>query len=354
MTDGVYIKGTGVISPQKTFNNGILEEGFVHYTGNRFACIEPDYALYIDPRQIRRMSRIIRMSVASSIVAMKNAGIEKPEAVIVGTAFGCLDDTYAFLSKLVQFKEDMLSPTAFIHSTHNTIAAQIALHYKCYGYNSTYVHRSVSFESALADAFMLLEEGETGNVLVGGADEIIDAGFTIMDRLRLFKKTEELTATNLYESNSTGSVAGEGAAFFSLVNTYSPGCQAKVKAVESWSNIGADQVKNNIFKLLKNHGIDSPSVVLAGFNGDTKEDEITSMLTTEFSKNSVVTGFKHLCGDYGTSSSFALWMATKMLSRQLLAGVRGFENIKALPIKSVLIYNQLGNIHHSVILLESC
>jgi 3-oxoacyl-(acyl-carrier-protein) synthase len=111
----MYIKATGNISPQKTFGHQPLAEP-VAYTGNRLACIEPDYKEFIDPKQIRRMSRIIRMGVAAAMECLQEAGVKVPDAIVTGTAYGCLEDTNSFLSKMVEFNEELLTPTAFIHS----------------------------------------------------------------------------------------------------------------------------------------------------------------------------------------------------------------------------------------------
>jgi 3-oxoacyl-[acyl-carrier-protein] synthase II len=353
MIKGAYIKGTCSISAQETFNNSVLLQGFSNLEGNRWPCIEPDYSSYIDAKQIRRMSRIIRMSVASSMIALKQAAIEKPDAVIVGTAFGCLGDTYSFLSKLVQYKEDMLSPTAFIHSTHNTIASQIALHYKCYGYNSTYVHRNNSYESALSDALLMIENNEVQNVLVGGSDETIDAGFTIMNRMGFFKQPTDVNSGNLFNENNSGTVAGEGCSFFALTNDPSKNCIAKISAVASWSFESIDQVKENIDNLLTENSIDSPSIVLTGYNGSGSELRYEEAFTNRM-KLSRIIKFKHLCGEYGTSSAFATWLASQMLQHQYTLDGFEFKKNTSEKIKSILIYNQTSHIHHSVILLEAC
>ena len=120
----MYIRATGNISPQKTFGHQPLVEA-VEYTGNRLTCIEPDYKNFIDPKQIRRMSRIIRMGVAAAMECLQEAAVKAPDAIVTGTAYGCLEDTNSFLSKMVEFNEELLTPTAFIQSTHNTIGAQI-------------------------------------------------------------------------------------------------------------------------------------------------------------------------------------------------------------------------------------
>ena len=83
----MYVRATGNISPQKTFGHQPLDE-VVSYTGNRLACIEPDYKSFIDPKQIRRMSRIIRMGVAAAMECLQEAGVKVPDAIVTGTAYG--------------------------------------------------------------------------------------------------------------------------------------------------------------------------------------------------------------------------------------------------------------------------
>ena len=100
------------------------------------------------------MSRIIKMGVRR-MECLKEAGVENPGAIITGTAYGCLADTESFLTKMVENKEELLTPTAFIQSTHNTVGAQIALMLKCHNYNNTFVHRGFSFENALLDAIII-------------------------------------------------------------------------------------------------------------------------------------------------------------------------------------------------------
>ena len=186
----MYIRATGNISPQKTFGHQPLVDSPVVYTGNRLACIEPDYKEFIDPKQIRRMSRIIRMGVAAAMECLQEAGVKVPDAIITGTAYGCLEDTNSFLSKMVEFNEELLTPTAFIQSTHNTIGAQIGLMLQCNNYNNAFVHRGFSFESALLDGMLLLKENEAANVLVGAIDEITNTSHSILNRMGLYKQEQ--------------------------------------------------------------------------------------------------------------------------------------------------------------------
>ena len=94
---------------------------------------------------------------------------------------------------MIRNKEEFLTPTSFIQSTHNTVGAQIALLLKCHGYNFAYVHRGLSFESALTDAMMRLEQGHAENILTGGIDEITGDSFAIMQRLGHWKRKPVLS-----------------------------------------------------------------------------------------------------------------------------------------------------------------
>ena len=184
----MFIRATGNISPQKTFGHPPFLTKAVEFSGNRLSCTEPEYKNIIDVKLIRRMSRIIRMGVAAATECLHEAGVVKPDAIVTGTAYGCLDDTGSFITRMVEFNEELLTPTAFIQSTHNTIGAQIGLMLQCNNYNNAFVHRGFSFESALMDAMMLLKENAAQNVLVGAVDEITTISHTILNRMGLYKQ----------------------------------------------------------------------------------------------------------------------------------------------------------------------
>ena len=94
-----FIRATGNISPQQSFGHGPLLQQIVTQTGNRLHCTEPDYLNYIDAKAIRRMSRIIKMGVAAAMECLQEAAVQNPDAIVMGTAYGCLDDTGIFLKK---------------------------------------------------------------------------------------------------------------------------------------------------------------------------------------------------------------------------------------------------------------
>src|ERR1700753_1685009 len=130
----MYIRSAACISAQKTFGDADLLTEPVAYNDMRLRAIEPDYSAYIDPKQIRRMSHVIKMGVAAARECLQQGDTALPDAIITGTAYGCLEDTVSFLTRMIEMNEELLPPTAFIQSTQNTVAAQIALMPQCQAY----------------------------------------------------------------------------------------------------------------------------------------------------------------------------------------------------------------------------
>ena len=117
------------------------------------------------------MSKILKRTVCTSIDALNKSGIDHPDAIITGTGMGCMENSEKFLIDLSRYGESCLKPTLFMQSTHNTISSLIAIILKCYGYNNTYSHKGISFESALLDAWMQIRSGMIRNALIGAHDE---------------------------------------------------------------------------------------------------------------------------------------------------------------------------------------
>lgn len=163
---------------------------------------EPDYTGIITPMQLRRMSKAVRLGIYTGKKCLEQAGVERPDAIVVGTAMGCLHDTEFFLGKMISQDEQMLTPTSFIQSTHNTVSGQIALLLGCNGHNLTFVQRGHSFAHALLDAHLYLTDHPEHTVLVGGLDELSPGSQKVWEAFRVNDRSQNSTA------------AAEGAAFF--------------------------------------------------------------------------------------------------------------------------------------------
>ena len=348
----IYIRSSSCISPQNTFNNEGFLTDIVEYTGTRLKAIEPDYKEFIDPKQIRRMSHVIKMGVAAAKDCLNQGKKEMPDAIITGTAFGCLEDTVNFLIRIVEQDEELLPPTAFIQSTHNTVTAQVALMLKCHGYNNTFVHKGISFESALFDAIMLLNEQEADNILVGGTEEMVDASFKVLTRLGLYKR-QPVSNLELYAEESRGTLGGEGAVFFLLTDKVSSDNMAELTAIKTLYK--SKNIEQSIIAFLTENAlkIDDIDLVITGRNGDTRNDELYKNLGNTLFRSSSLANYKHLCGDYSTSSSFALWLAANIVKKGVVPEVAIEKNISSTAPKRILVYNHYQNKYHSLMLVSA-
>ena len=126
---------------------------------------------FVSAGEARRMGKLLKAATITSLKALKEAGIETPDAIITATAFGMLETSEKFLVDMLENGEETLSPTLFMQSTHNTIGSAIAIRTKCHGYNMTYSQGSDSLEWAMRDARRLIETGKARTVLVGCHDE---------------------------------------------------------------------------------------------------------------------------------------------------------------------------------------
>lgn len=315
-------------------------------------CIEPDYKKYLDPMLARRMSRLIKMGITSARLCMNDAGITMPDAIITGTGLGSVEDTEKILGTIHQ-DELPLNPTPFIQSTYNTISSQIAIHLKCHGYNSTYVHRSFSFESGLLDALMQLEENDAVNVLVGGIDEMSMNHLSLIRRLGHWKMGPE-NSLAILKSQTKGALAGEGSGFFILSPEKNERSYSRILAVKTvYKPESTGEIQKEIHTIITSSGMkmDEIDIFLTGINGDQEFDPIYYSVTDNLFPGKTLAYFKHLCGEYLTSTAFALWVAANILKRQVIPQVLTISDKGLANIRNILIYNQYRNVHHSLILV---
>lgn len=302
----IYIRHTASIHPQGNPENRPYLP----------AC-EPDYKRVITNATLRRrMSRIVKMGVACGLECIDDIASEKIHGIITATGLGCLADTEKFLNTLIENEERMLNPTPFIQSTFNTIGAQIALFRQIHAYNMTYVHRGLSFESALLDAMLKIWEGAE-NILVGAMDEITESSYIIQQRLGLLKEIQ----------------AGEGAQFFLLSRDASEQPLAEIRAVETFAGQQtAEEINTRIVSFLQQNGLETQDIhrLITGMNEPAQ--------TVLFPK-SIHLSFKDECGEYPTASAYAMWKAVK-------------EAQQCTETTNILIYNHHHSINHSLILIR--
>lgn len=358
----IFINGLGSVSPQKTSGKKPFPFEPVSFSENQLRCADPGYREFIPADQIRRMGRIIKMGITASKLCLSDAmdiageanltGNLVPDAIITGTGLGCLEDSEKFLATMIRNKEEFLTPTSFIQSTHNTVAGQIALLLKCHGYNFTFVHRGISFESALIDSMMQIRMLNATNVLCGGLDELTPAYFSITSRMRHWKKNP-VDNLNLFDDHRSGSIAGEGASFFFLSGDHHKDSYAELKGVTTlFKPPSAASIGNALNLFLQTHGLAPADIdlVISGRNGDPGSDTVyNSVLKKDLGFTSIA-GYKHLSGEYHTSSAFAVWLASQIIKNQTIPDYI-LQGTLPKNIFNILIYNHYLNLNHAFILI---
>lgn len=354
MKHGAFINGIGAVTTQGVWRPAIFSEACVldnAITGAK----HPRYKGLIPPAVLRRMSRGIKMGIYAAQQALHDASVTMPGAVITGTGWGCSEDSDKFLRKLWENDEQFLTPTSFVQSTHNTVAAQIALHLQCRGSNVTYVQGAVSFESALLDAFLQLTAGEVEHVLLGGVDEVAEQTYAFLQAIGYIKADG---ARETVKNNKTAGVNyAEAAHFFTMSQYKTSSTYAEVVDV-AWENeMDVVDISTFIsdFLRMNNLGMDDIDAAILGYNGD-ETDHAYYTAAQDVLPRAEALYYKHLSGQFDTCSAFSLAVAAFVLKQQVVPPVLCWEDkvLRVADYKNVLLYNQYRGKDHSLILVRKC
>ncbi|MBS1584783.1 MAG: beta-ketoacyl synthase chain length factor [Bacteroidetes bacterium] len=355
MSKAMYIKAASCISPQHSYGEGPMLEPLMSSDTGMLHVVEQDYRKYISPVAIRRMSRLLKMSITAGMQCLADAGVQ-PDAIITGTGRGSVSDMEHFLSDMITLKEEALNPTYFIQSTYNSVNGWLALQTKCTKYNETFVHRGLSFELALLDAQLTLNEAnDTQNILAGGFDEMTDYYHVVKGKIGYWKKEQIDSLELLQHGNTDGTIGGEGASFFVLSNDKG-NARAAIAALKVLHKPGVAEMQNAINEMLEQNGLvaNDIDVVLSGMNGDAKQKKLFEAGTGMFGDGATVCAYKHLCGDFDTASGFGLWLANKIVSEQNIPTVTIQSGVRSDAIDKLLMVNHTITGDASLILLNSC
>lgn len=347
-----YINGIGCVSAQKS--EGDFGSAFqVNEKANILPLEKPEYKDYFSPIAARRMSKAVKNGIVASTVAMKEANLEMPGAIITGTGMGCIEDSDKFLKAILDNNEEFLTPTSFIQSTHNTVAAQIALGLECKAYNFTYVNAAVSFESALIDGKLQIEESEANAVLIGGIDEMTDYTASLFKLAGFIKKDEE-GHFEMLNSKTPGTVFGEGATFFVLENETSASTYAELRDVEIINEIAIEYLEAKVCEFLKQNALAVADIdlLITGLNGDMAFDDYYDVLRDGEFTNVPQAYYKHLSGEFNTASAFGLYVGANIIKSQQLPEILRANNQTKSEYRNILLYNQYRGIDHSFTLIS--
>lgn len=332
-TNKVYINSVKQISTQKPltdewFDNSIL------YNEQYVRAIDAEYKQYFTPNEARRLGKILKRALLASREVLKESGITNPDAIITGTGLGCIENTEIFLEKLVYEGEELLNPTHFMQSTHNTISSLIAIDTKSHGYNSTYAHKGISFECALQDAFLQMQSGKIRTALVGAYDEITPAYFTLLKKAGFFGKPNQ-------------TFAGEASVAMMLSSEKTENTLCEIETVEK-----IYCKKETLYvKSLKSTDID---FIMVGTNGVEENDKIYFENCAKLFPGIPLLQYKNIFGESYSASALGVYAAAVCLMKGKISEhlFTGAGNIQSKPRK-IMCYNHSEDKNHTFLLLSS-
>lgn len=331
-TTPIYVLSAKQISVQQPLCEDWMTQPIVYQQPfNR--SIDPSFKDYISPIEARRMGKILKRAIATSKEAIKASGLESVDAIITGTGYGCIENTEFFLDALSKDGEQMLSPTYFMQSTHNTISSLVAIQTKNHGYNVTYAHKGISFDSALQDAVLQMRLGKINSALIGGHDELTETFYRILKKGGMMGQDDEM--------------CGE-AAVSVVLGTKNDDYLCKLVNFKILHKPTLEKLK----AVAKDFQAD---YILTGISGNHKSDEAYFAETKELFSNAKLLKYKHIFGESFTSSGIGIYVAAQCLKAGMIPAhlfVNPSEISDKKPSK-ILIFNHSDGNNYSLTLLEA-
>jgi len=336
----VYVLSAKQVSIQQPLSEDWMEQPIFHEEPY-VRSLDPDFKKYVSPIEARRMGKILKRALATSKEALADSGLETVDAIVTGTGYGCVENTEFFLDALCKEGEQLLKPTFFMQSTHNTISSLIAIQTKNHSFNATYAHKSISFDSALHDAWLQFSLGKINSALVGGHDEMTPVFYHILKRGDVMGKDNE--------------ICGE-AAVSVVLGRNAEKSLCKLSGMRVLYHPTIETLSKAVAILLKNaeKRIEDVDFILTGISGHEESDQAyLAESETLFGKVPLLK-YKHLFGESFTASGLGFYVAAQCLKAGKVPA-HLFVNQEATSEKQphcILLYNRSDGKNFTLTLLE--
>lgn len=329
MANRCFVNSLAQVSCQKPLSDEWFDSPCL-YTEKYVRAQEHDTKGLIVPSEARRMSKILKRTVSTAITALNNSEVKQPDAIITGTGMGCMENSEKFLIDLSRFGENCLKPTLFMQSTHNTISSLIAIILKCHGYNNTYSHKGISFESALFDAWIQIKSGLIRNALIGSHDEVTPFMDLVLER-----------------THPEYSFVSEASVSAILTNNVSSNNVCEVVEVKLFH-------KPNLKELATTLDFQSDKVLMLGVNGNNLNDQPYEELLEKLSYTPYTIQYKNIFGDNFSASAFGFYVGAKIIEEQKIPSFLLWkkEKVYSASIEHLTILNQSDSTTWSLIRLK--
>lgn len=257
-----YIKKVSTVSPIGDLGENLNLNTFA---ANNFNAVEPDYKEVIANANLRRrMNRMLKMGTYAAMKCLADTDVDM---MLTATSLGSISDTEKMLDTIYSSGETLGNPTAFIQSTFNTLAGNIAQLKSTHIPNVTFVNRGETVANALRYAQVKLS-CDADNILYVSSDEKTELSETVLKKFHL-------SANGMYGEGSTAMI----------LSSEKTGALAEIV----FSKCGID-----VMSALKELGMPMEDVEILDY--------------------------KRWCGEYATALAFGVALAARMLEFGLFEG----------------------------------
>jgi 3-oxoacyl-[acyl-carrier-protein] synthase II len=283
-----------------------------------------DPSQFMSPEVYRRMSRISRMAVASSVEALKDSGLildtidRERIAVIMGTSYGSSSHVEDFYISLLKDGPRGAQPFLFPETVPNAPASHIAMFHGITGPNTTFCQNEISAENAILYAQNLLLQNQVDLALVGGADELSAIQYSCYDAVGALNKIKVENHEPVNPKLGGGLILGEGAGILVMERLdFALARDAEIYGIlrsgvitGGITSVGhyeaeGEQMARAMSLAMKEANIDPDEIdqinVSANFSGELDPMEYNQLkkIFTKHISNLAVTPLKYLTGDFG-------------------------------------------------------
>lgn len=257
-----YIKKVSTVSPIGDLGENLNLNSFA---ANTFNAVEPDYKeVIVNANLRRRMNRMLKMGTYAAMKCLADTDVDM---MLTATSLGSISDTEKMLDTIYSSGETLGNPTAFIQSTFNTLAGNIAQLKSTHIPNVTFVNRGETVANALGYAQVKLS-CDADNILYVSSDEKTELSETVLKKFNL-------SANGMYGEGSTAMI----------LSSEKTGALAEIL----FSKCGID-----VMSALKELGIPMEDVEILDY--------------------------KRWCGEYATALAFGVALAARMLEFGMFEG----------------------------------
>ena len=365
--DSIFVLSAKQISMQQPLSEEWIENPIM-YEVPFTRSIDPNFKEYVSPIEARRMGRILKRALATSKEALKAAGCNTVDAIMTGTGFGCIENTEFFLDALSNEGEQLLKPTYFMQSTHNTISSLVAIQTKNYNYNATYAHKGISFESALHDAWLQFHLGKIGSALVGCHDEMTETFHSIMKKGGVMGQDDERcgeVAVSVVLSNNPVSQVVEPvetpsqsqSALRPFDGPQGPQALCRLTGLKMLHQPTMNNLMDAVTTMLQSadRSLADVDYILTGISGNHENDKAYLAESKTLFGDKPLLKYKHLFGENFTASGLGFYVAAQCLKAGKVPAPL-FVNPNEAASKQpacILLFNRSDGKDYTLILLEN-